>query len=141
MNIGQDVILDLLPLYVSGEASDETRQIIETYLREHPGVASLASEMAEAARLMDEPAAVPDLSNAQVRTLQRVRRAVQYRNGALGVALAYTLAPFSFVVSGGSFRWLILDQYPQAAMTFLVLAVIFWGIYVYLRIQTRRSGI
>ena len=40
MNITNDVITDLLPLYLAGEASPGTRQLLEDYLREHPEFAS-----------------------------------------------------------------------------------------------------
>jgi len=48
MNITKDVINDLLPVYLAGEASGDTRSLIEDYLRRDPEMA--ASVRAEAAK-------------------------------------------------------------------------------------------
>ena len=36
MNITQGVVNDLLPVYFSGEASNDTRSLVEDYFRENP---------------------------------------------------------------------------------------------------------
>ena len=46
MEITRNVILDLLPLYVAGEVSADTRALVEAYLANDP-------ELAEAARQME----------------------------------------------------------------------------------------
>ena len=48
MNISPDVISDLLPLYLAGEASAGTRALLEEYLREHPGFREGASRTGRA---------------------------------------------------------------------------------------------
>ena len=44
MNVTKDVILDLLPLYYSDEASPDTRILVERHLADDPGLARLAEE-------------------------------------------------------------------------------------------------
>ena len=39
MNVTREVILDLLPVYLSGEASPDTRSLIEEYMKQDPELA------------------------------------------------------------------------------------------------------
>ena len=47
MKITRNVILDLLPIYVAGEASADTRALMESYLASDPEAAELAKEFAQ----------------------------------------------------------------------------------------------
>ena len=47
MNISPDVISDLLPLYLAGEASAGTHALLEEYLREHPAFAKEVRDQVE----------------------------------------------------------------------------------------------
>jgi hypothetical protein len=44
MDITRNVILDLLPLYVANEVSEDTRILIEEYLETDPELANLAKQ-------------------------------------------------------------------------------------------------
>ena len=44
MNIPRNVIVDLLPLYLAGEVSQETREFVEQYLQTDPELAALAEQ-------------------------------------------------------------------------------------------------
>ena len=46
MKITRNVIQDLLPLYVSGEASPDTVALVEEYLEKDPELEKMAKEMA-----------------------------------------------------------------------------------------------
>lgn len=48
MEITRNVIQDLLPLYVSGEASPDTVALVEKYLETEPELARVATDMAAA---------------------------------------------------------------------------------------------
>ncbi len=39
MNVTKDVVLDLLPVYLAGEASADTRALVEEYLQQDPDLA------------------------------------------------------------------------------------------------------
>ena len=58
MKITRDVVTDLLPLYVAGEASADTRALVEEYLLEDPGL------QAEANHARRELAAGPPTASA-----------------------------------------------------------------------------
>jgi len=54
--IPQHVILDLLPLYLADEVSEETRDLIEEYLKTDPQLAKLAEQAKQAPSLQEIPA-------------------------------------------------------------------------------------
>ena len=87
MNISPDVISDLLPLYLAGEASAGTRALLEEYLREHPAFAKELREQVErSTALLTVPTvnAAPT-SDHEKTTLERVRRFNRYRSYVLGL--------------------------------------------------------
>jgi anti-sigma factor RsiW len=45
MKVSREIVLDLLPLYVSGEAREETIAAVEEYLREDPELAERVTGM------------------------------------------------------------------------------------------------
>jgi len=47
MKITRDVIIDLLPLYFSGEASTDTKDLVETYFDQNPDFAEEAKKSSE----------------------------------------------------------------------------------------------
>ena len=55
MEITRNVILDLLPLYLAEEVSEDTRRLVEGYLKTDPELA----EKAESAREMELPGEIP----------------------------------------------------------------------------------
>jgi len=100
MNITKDVITDLLPLYLAGEASPGTRSLLEEYMREHPEFAATVREAAaRSAALLDVADAhvPPDHEKA---TLERVRRFNQRRRVLLGLAMGFTLSAFASLPAG-----------------------------------------
>jgi len=46
MNITREVMTDLLPVYFSGEASEDTKQLVEIYFRENPDFERIARSAA-----------------------------------------------------------------------------------------------
>ena len=47
MEITRNVIIDLLPLYIEEEASDDTKKLVREYLEKDPELAEMAKETAE----------------------------------------------------------------------------------------------
>ena len=43
MEVTRDIVIDLMPLYQSGEASPDTRAAIEEFLRRDPSLAKIAA--------------------------------------------------------------------------------------------------
>lgn len=47
MEITRNVIIDLLPLYIEDEASDDTKKLVKDYLEADPELAEMAKETAD----------------------------------------------------------------------------------------------
>lgn len=123
MNVHENVVLDLLPLVRDGQASAESRQLVEQYLRDNPAAAAFAALL---------PAPDPGL---ELRTLQCVRREVGRAGWEKALAIFFTFLPLSFIVDAQGFRFLLGD-YPGVIVGSLVTAAAFWARYL---ARVRRS--
>ncbi len=71
-NVTRDVIADLWPLYVSGEASQDTRGLIEAFLSEH---SEFARRLSQNAREPLPEHGVPSLTpDHELKTLALIKR-------------------------------------------------------------------
>ena len=115
MTVHENVILDLLPSVRGGHASAESRSLVEECLQANPKLATYAALM---------PTPDPEL---ELRTLNRTRREVGRNGWNKGMALVFTLLPFSFVIDGEhGFRFLFGD-YPGLIVGMAVIAAAFWA--------------
>ena len=55
MEISRNVILDLLPLYVANEVSEDTRSLFEHYLETDPELSNVAQQLASLEKKEDIP--------------------------------------------------------------------------------------
>jgi anti-sigma factor RsiW len=92
MEITRDVILDLLPLYLAGEASDDSRALIERYLETDPALAKIAEQSTENALTEDIP--VPLTTEDQMEAYKEAKQQMFWRLIALAVVIAFTLLAF-----------------------------------------------
>jgi predicted anti-sigma-YlaC factor YlaD len=142
MNITRNVVTDLLPIYLSGEASADTRALVEEYLGEHVEFSRLVAETREEARsrLFKPALALSDSQEAALvaRTRSEIRRAIWIRAGALS-CLA------SLLVAAGAWTFLRHPS-PQVATVVgvandvgqVALAVLLIGLVV--QFYRRRAG-
>lgn len=74
MEISRNVILDLLPLYVADEVSDDTRVLVEKYLKSHPDLAEAARNTAALAASAEIPSPLKkeDQMEAYSKTKQKI---------------------------------------------------------------------
>ena len=73
MNITRDVINDLLPVYLAGDASADTRALLEDYLRRDPALAADVRAQAEkSAALLSSLGAAP-APDHEVATFDKIR--------------------------------------------------------------------
>jgi anti-sigma factor RsiW len=88
MNVAREVILDLLPLYVGGEASPATRELVEEYLKGDPELAQRVREMrAGAMSGLPAPAPRPEIG---MQSLRRTRRVLAWQRWLLGFGISFT---------------------------------------------------
>ena len=122
MNVTRDVVHDLLPLYLAGEASADTRALLEEYLKAHPDEATEVRELAaKSATLLAGPAPElpPDLEKA---TFERARSYNRWRAQLLAFTIAYGLLPFAFVFKNGAISWFMWRDSPKQAVMFAIAA-------------------
>ena len=135
MSITQDVITDLLPLYFSGEASGDTRALVDSFFREHPDFEKLARKSVK----VQIPVQTATAASGEKEVLGRVRRRLRRRSSLLGFAIALTLAPLSFTAisfgSGGThLAWFMPRDFPAGALFFVMAAVVLWTVLLWRRI-------
>ena len=128
-NVTRDIISDLWPLHVSGEASPDTSALVEAFLREDPEFARMVNESAK------EPfprAKVPSLSpDHELKTLALIRRRLAGPRWLLILALAFTALAMGRIVSDTSFdvspRKFIATVVVAACCWIAFLVRLFWG--------------
>lgn len=139
MNVTREVILDLLPLYLAGEASPATRAVVEEYLKQDPELAQRIrlqwAENFERAMPSELP---PDL---ELRSLRRTRSLLGWQRWLLGFAIGLTALAASCQASfeGARFRefHFLLRDYPAELGFVLALGVAFWIAYLLVRRRLR----
>jgi drug/metabolite transporter (DMT)-like permease len=140
MEVTQDVILDLLPVYFSGEASASTRALVDDFLSHDPTFAErVRREWAEPLAVGGAASrAVPDV---ELRSLNRTRRVLTMQRWLFALALAFTMLPMSMVFSFGGghpleFHFLVRD-YPAVLLPVLGAGAVCWFLYARLRRRLR----
>jgi len=135
MEITRDVIRDLLPLYVSGEVSADTKALVESYLRLDPELARAVA----AAKALELPATPEPTEEKAV--LDQTRRLLKQRTDTLVVAILFTLLPFTFTFNGDGITFLLIRDKPIVGSAWLFTAAVLWGWYGFLRRRLRVAGL
>jgi hypothetical protein len=104
MQVTRNVIVDLMPLYNSGEASHDTRALVEDYLRRDPALRQLVD-----ANDAEEPPPAPR-SDAERIAIQKTRKLLRRRQWVMAFALLCTLLPLSFGDLDGGFFVMFRDM-------------------------------
>jgi hypothetical protein len=116
MKITRDVITDLLPVYLAGEASQDTRDLVEAFLKDDPDFAKLVEE---------QEAPLPESQiklskETEMQTLAATRTLLRKRAIFLGIAIFFTCFAFAFTFDRSGLHWL-WTQSPLSALINLVL--------------------
>jgi len=141
MNVTREVILDLLPVYLAGEASPATRAFVEEYLKQDPELAQkIRLQWAENFAKVAPSGLPPDL---ELRSLSRTRRLLGLQRWLFGFGIffaAMLLSNESSFADGHlkEFHFLLRD-YPVEFGIFLVLGVACWSAYLLIRRRLRTS--
>jgi len=85
--VTKDVILDLLPLYLAGEVSEKTAELVKKYLEDDPELAEKAKEMAKADALGKVP--IPFKKEAALETYNEAKKWMTIR--ILGIVVVIGL--------------------------------------------------
>ncbi|MGD0214718.1 MAG: hypothetical protein ABSB87_15940 [Terriglobales bacterium] len=141
MNVTREVILDLLPVYLAGEASPATRALVEEYLKQD-------TELAERIRVQWRdnlatalPSALPP--DLELRSLRRTRSLLGWQKWLFGFAIFFTAMSLSsqFTFEGShlkDFHFLLRD-YPIEFGICIVLGLACWAGYYTIRRRLRTT--
>ena len=132
VDVPRDVVLDLLPVYASGEASAATRALVEAHLAKDADLARRLREAGTLPRLA--PALPPEL---ELRALRRTRGALALQRWLFGLAITFTALTFATRITFHDYRItkfrLLIFDYPREFGVCLALALAFWIAYHALR--------
>jgi anti-sigma factor RsiW len=117
VKITRDVIIDLWPVYVAGEASPDTRALVDEFLQDDH---EFAEELRRPAAIdRERPRVVaPDV---EAEALVRTRRRLRGYRPLLTLALVFTGLAFGRIVSDTS--W---DVSPRNFIATAAVAAVFW---------------
>lgn len=122
-SVTRSVILDLLPLSLAGEASDDSRTLIEEYFRLHPEEARELKELAARSEALLATPPPPPPPSLEAATLKRTRQYSQWRSQLLVFAIVYSLVPVYLLFKSGSFDWQAVAQRPKQAILFALAGI------------------
>ncbi len=136
-NVTRDVIIDLWSLYEEGEASADTRSLVEGFLANDPGFAAQIERRFDAPGPSRLPVPRPD---AQLAALTRTRRVIRKRSAYLASAILFSLWPLSFAWNGDRITWMFA-QTPAVLVAMWFVAAVLWVAYVRQRRALRASEV
>jgi len=94
-------ILDLLPLYLAGEVSEETAALVKRHLEADPELAETAKEMAKADSLNKVP--IPFKKEAALETYSEAKKWMTIRTLGLAAIAAFVLICFFLALIANTF--------------------------------------
>jgi hypothetical protein len=132
MNVTREVINDLWPVYAAGEASTDTRTLVEAFLQQDPEFARLLQGRGEEALLRQVPAGLSPDSEAQA--LQRTKRLLHGWDWMLLMAMLFSCFAFGRIVADTS--W---DVSPVNFIVVASIAGAFWIAFFTRLVWVRKS--
>ena len=129
MNITQEVVTDLLPVYFSGEASSDTKLLVEEYFRENPDFERMARSAGTPLETLRAAQPVTAGSEKEKRDLESVRCGLDRRKWLFGLSLFLTLSPLSFYFTHGHLVSLMVGDALWEAAFDWSMAALFWFLY------------
>jgi hypothetical protein len=134
MEVTRNIVIDLLPLYESGEASPDTRAAVEDFMRRDPSIARLTARVEE----QSPPTRPP--TGLERQAVARTRAAIRRRAWTLALAVFFTTVPFTFVIRDDAITFFMFRDEPGSRL-FLIAAAWLWIEYVRLTRKLRTSGL
>lgn len=129
MNVTREVVTDLLPIYFAGEASGDTKVLVEDYFRQDPDFERIARSAATPLETLRAAAPIAAGAEKEKRDLESVLWGLRRRKWLFGVSLFLTLVPLSFTFAQGHIVSLMLRDSPWHAAFDWSLAAVLWFLY------------
>jgi hypothetical protein len=136
--ITRDLMIDLLPAYLSGDASTDTKLLVENYLKENPDFAQLIKHEAKVV-FPSVPAAASN--NAELAALKKTQKHLRRLGWIMGIAIFCTLLGISFQFGPEGIKW-TWGFNPGIAVALEVTGALLWIWYFRgRRVTKHRIGI
>lgn len=135
MSLSPDVMNDLMVLYISGEASPDTRKLVEEYAALHADYAAL---LRAAGQTLPVP---PAQSNKEMETLKMIRKFILLRSLFIGGGILFTMMPLTTVWRNGEVTFLLYRDVPGLGLAFWSIAAASWVACYVMHRAIRRSGL
>ena len=133
MNVTRDIIADLWPLYESGEASADTKVLVEEFLAADP---EFARTIRTEPTLEAAVTIVPDGETAALKRTRDLVRGASWLRGLRLVAIVLTIFAFGRIVADTTWT-----ASPRGFIADTVLATICWTAYFVLLQRYRRKAL
>ena len=129
MNVTRQVVTDLLPIYLAGEASGDTKALVEEYFRQDPDFERIARSVAAPLETLRAATPIAASPERKKRDLESVLWGLRRRTWLFGVGLFLTLTPLSFDFAQGHIVPLGFRHGPWHAAFDWSLAAVLWVVY------------
>jgi anti-sigma factor RsiW len=138
MNVTREIVKDLLPLYVAGEASAESRAVVEEWLRTDPELVRLADALRDDSAPPAAAAVTPASGQA---ALAAAKALLRRRAWLLALALLFTALPLSFAFDSGGLRFFMLRDAPLSSSIAMAAALGLWIAFGMVARRLRVTGL
>lgn len=131
MNISKAIILDLLPLYLAGEASPDTQKLVEEFLATDQELKQLV------AQTQTQPEILPTLEPILMTPEEKMKQFAQTKqmmfaqSFCLALAIFTTLSSVAFTFNETTIQW-VWHNNPAGGAIFLGLGLLGWFSYGWL---------
>ncbi len=141
MDVTREVIMDLLPVYLSGDASPATRVLVEEYMKQDSELAQrIRLQWAEGLAKITPSAPPPDL---ELKSLRRARRLLGRQRWLFAFGVIFTVLSVTNKVEFAGLHLtefhFVLRDYPVAFGIYATLALMCWTFYFSIRRRLRTN--
>ena len=135
MNVTREMVKDLLPLYVAGEVSADSRAAVEAALRDDEELARFADALRDG---VPSPPVAPAADRV---ALDRTKALIRRRMWLLALALFFTTLPLSFVFDDTGLRFLLIRDAPVPGAVFFAAGTALWWAFAVTARRLRVTGL
>lgn len=116
-SIPRNIILDLLPVYIAGEASEESRGLVEEFARSDPEIARLIRAGTLDLAVISPKTAIPD--DLEMKTMKRIRSSIRRQMWYVALATsAILMVPLLAMMFTNEVNWDLLDFIIMGSLLF-----------------------
>ena len=137
MNVSESVIRDLYVLVQAGEASADTRALVDAWLAGHP---ALAEELRRSESWTLPAVAASRPPNAERDALRRTKALLARRSWSMGMGFLFTGLPLSFEWDHNGLHFLLIPAHTGFALLSLALGIAGWVVFARTSRALRPAG-